>query len=68
MLFILFDFDLSENIDLNELLVIFKSIILGYCKLTKTKTPSYTDLEKYAKITFLKSELSEDNAIELNFI
>jgi len=53
----LFDLDLSGGISLNELLIIFKSIILGYCKLTDTGIPTYSKLEKFAKLTFLKSDV-----------
>lgn len=33
-LYILFDLDCNGGISLNELLIIFKSIVMGYCKLT----------------------------------
>lgn len=41
VLYLIFDLDCSGNISLNELLIIFKSIILGYCKLTEAELPSY---------------------------
>lgn len=57
VLYIIFDLDCSGNISLNELLIIFKSIILGYCKLTESELPSYIQLEKFAKLMFLKSDI-----------
>lgn len=42
VLYIVFDLDCSGNISLNELLIIFKSIVLGYSKLTVgADLPSY---------------------------
>lgn len=38
-LYILFDLDNSGNISLNELLIIFKSIVMGFCKLTDAELP-----------------------------
>lgn len=49
----LFDLDCSGGIQLNELLIIFKSVILGYCKLTETPVPPYNTLEKFAKLVKL---------------
>ena len=57
VLYILFDLDNSGNISLNELLIIFKSVVMGYCKLTDAELPSYTNLEKFAKLMFLKSDI-----------
>lgn len=65
VLYILFDLDNSGNISLNELLIIFKSIVLGYCKLTDGEIPSYNNLEKFAKLMFLKSDIQADNSLEL---
>jgi hypothetical protein len=48
VLYLIFDLDCSGGISLNELLIIFKSIVMGYCKLTETPLPSYTTLEKFA--------------------
>ncbi|CAK64368.1 unnamed protein product (macronuclear) [Paramecium tetraurelia] len=67
-LYIVFDLDCSGNISLNELLIIFKSIILGYCKLTEAELPSYIQLEKFAKLMFLKSDIQVDNSLELSEI
>lgn len=65
-LYLIFDLDCSGNISLNELLIIFKSIIIGYCKLTDAELPSYTQLEKFAKLMFLKSDIQVDNSLELS--
>jgi len=46
----LFDLDCNGSISLNELLIIFKSVVMGYCKLTESPTPPFTVLEKYAKL------------------
>jgi Ca2+-binding EF-hand superfamily protein len=54
---ILFDLDNSGNISLNELLIIFKSVVMGYSKLTDTELPPYITLEKFAKLMFLKSDI-----------
>ncbi|KAL4430203.1 hypothetical protein ABPG74_014762 [Tetrahymena malaccensis] len=67
-LYILFDLDCNGGISLNELLIIFKSIIMGYCKLTETELPPYTTLEKFAKLMFLKSDIQADNSLELKEI
>jgi len=56
-LYILFDLDCNGGISLNELLIIFKSIIMGYCKLTDSPLPVYSKLEKFAKLMFLKSDI-----------
>lgn len=42
--------DCNGGISLNELLIIFKSVIMGYCKLTETDLPLYTTLDKFAKL------------------
>lgn len=57
VLYLLFDLDCSGNISLNELLIIFKSIVMGYCKITGAELPSYLALEKFAKLMFLKSDI-----------
>jgi len=49
-MFIIFDLDGSSSISLHELLIIFKSIIVGYCKLTDSTIPGYNDLEKFSKL------------------
>lgn len=41
VLYIVFDLDCNGNISLNELLIIIKSIIIGYCKLTNAELPPY---------------------------
>lgn len=64
----MFDLDCNGGISLNELLIIFKSIVMGYCKLTQSPLPSYTNLEKFAKLMFLKSDIQADNALELKEI
>ena len=67
-LYILFDLDCNGGISLTELLVIFKSIIMGYCKLTDSPLPVYSKLEKFAKLMFLKSDIQADNSLELKEI
>jgi hypothetical protein len=57
VLYIIFDLDCNGNISLNELLIIIKSIIIGYCKLTNADLPPYVQLEKFAKLMFLKSDI-----------
>ncbi len=34
VLIVLFDLDCNGSISLNELLIIFKSVIIGFCRLT----------------------------------
>lgn len=41
VLYVVFDLDCNGSISLNELLIIVKSIILGYCKLTNAELPPY---------------------------
>ena len=65
MLFLIFDFDCSESIQLEELIVIFICFVQGFCKLTDFPTPSYSSLEKYAKLMFLKSDIQADNELSL---
>ncbi|CAK88170.1 unnamed protein product (macronuclear) [Paramecium tetraurelia] len=67
-LYIVFDLDCNGNISLNELLIIIKSIIIGYCKLTNAEMPPYVQLEKFAKLMFLKSDIQVDNQLELSEI
>ncbi|CAD8137271.1 unnamed protein product [Paramecium octaurelia] len=67
-LYIVFDLDCNGNISLNELLIIIKSIIIGYCKLTNAELPPYVQLEKFAKLMFLKSDIQVDNQLELSEI
>jgi hypothetical protein len=38
---------------------------MGYCKLTDAELPSYNNLEKFAKLMFLKSDIQADNSLEL---
>ena len=55
--YVLFDLDCGGDISLNELLIVFKSTITGYCKLTDTTLPNNQKLEKFAKLMFLKSDI-----------
>ncbi|EGR32152.1 hypothetical protein IMG5_094380 [Ichthyophthirius multifiliis] len=68
VLIVLFDLDCNGSISLNELLIIFKSVFMGYCKLTETEIPTYGTLEKFAKLMFLKSDIQADNSLELKEI
>lgn len=65
MLFLIFDFDCSDSIQLEELIVIFICSVQGFCKLTEAPIPSYSNLEKYAKLMFLKSDIQADNELSL---
>jgi len=42
---------------MNEFLIVFKSIITGYCKLTDSPLPNSHKLDKFAKLMFLKSDI-----------
>lgn len=65
VLFLIFDFDCSESIQLEELIVIFICFVQGFCKLTDFPAPSYSSLERYAKLMFLKSDIQADNELSL---
>jgi hypothetical protein len=65
---IVFDLDCNGGISLNELLIIFKSMVQGYCKLTQSNLPPYSKLEKFAKLIFMKSDIQDDNMLELKEI
>jgi hypothetical protein len=42
--------DCNGSISLNELLIIFKSVIIGFCRLTDQQIPNHNKLEKFAKL------------------
>lgn len=52
VLYLLFDFNHSNSISLDELVIVFNCVIRGYCKVTKSKIPKYSELEKYAKLVY----------------
>lgn len=42
VLFLIFDFDASNEISVRELISIFMSFVVGFCKLTMAPIPSYS--------------------------
>jgi len=47
---VLFDFDNSESISLEELITIFMCVVIGFCRLTETEIPNFKVIETFAKL------------------
>ncbi len=68
VIFLVFDFDRSESISLQEILIIFVCVINGFARITNQSPPSYYTIEYFAKIMFLKSDISSDNQLDVKEI
>ena len=64
LLFRMFDFDQTGSLTIDEALLFFKSIIIGYCRMVGQDLPSAQSIREAAKITFLRADSHPDNYIE----
>ena len=61
----LFDLDGSENISVEEIIIIFSCCVRSYCKLIDHSQPLQVDIARFAKMVFLKSDIQADNSLDL---
>lgn len=62
----MFDLTSRGSLVLSEMLLMYKSMIKGYCKLTCQKCPENAELDKFAKFIFTKSDLNSEQGMEVN--
>lgn len=65
MLFLIFDLTARNNLILSEMILMYKSLVRGFCRLTGQPCPDQYLLDKYSKLIFTKSDLNEEQGIEI---
>lgn len=70
LIFLLFDFDKSGELDPLEFILSCKAVIYGMCKLNKLPLPPIKHIEKYAKSFYrnIKYDKNFDNKLSIEEI
>ena len=66
IIFQLFDFDYSGNIQENELIMSLQSVIRGLCKFVNICPPSRTEIKEFAKNIFSSIDFDSSKSIDFN--
>jgi Ca2+-binding EF-hand superfamily protein len=59
-MFNVFDLESNKLIQFKELVLIFTSLVRGYCLLTHQNLPDHSHIQKYAQIMFSRADLNND--------
>ena len=65
VLFLLFDFDVNEYINIDELVCVMANCIVGFCKMTNQIVPHYSKISAFSKMMFLKTDVESDNQLNV---
>jgi len=64
-MFNIFDLFSSRTLKFSDLMLMFKSVVRGFCLLTRQALPDIQLLEKYAQTVFMRADLNNDQNLEL---
>lgn len=59
-MFNVFDLEGNKMIQFKELVLMFTSLIRGFCVLTGQKMPDHNSVQKYAQTMFSRADLNND--------
>jgi hypothetical protein len=65
VLFLAFDLVNKGSLVLSEMVLMYKSVVKGFCRLTGQKCPEPQLLDKYSKVIFTKSDLNEEQGMDV---
>ncbi|KRX02283.1 hypothetical protein PPERSA_04905 [Pseudocohnilembus persalinus] len=65
-IFRLFDFDFSNNLDMNEFILTIQTVMKGLCKIVDLNPPSLQDMEHFADRFFSSADENQDGQISMN--
>lgn len=67
-LFNVFDLEANKALNFKELILLFVSLIRGYCIVTGQPLPEHSQLQKYAHTLFARADLNNDQNLEIGEI
>ena len=62
-MFNIFDLQCNKKLSFSELILMFKSIVRGFCFLTDQTLPDNDLLEKYGHVMFSRADLNNDQLL-----
>jgi hypothetical protein len=65
VLFNVFDLEANKALNFKELILLFVSLIRGYCIVTGQPLPEHSQLQKYAHTLFARADLNNDQNLEI---